>query len=91
MKTISKIGSDTIALLKKHGFKWFQDNTTDTVEANFIADIIPAAKGFTVVYDKSSALVMSTADVIKVEVPDDLDTQWIFVYWKTITDERRIP
>jgi hypothetical protein len=76
--------------LKKHGFKWYKDSSTDAVDADCIEDVVPAANGFTVVYnDKATALVASTATVEKIEFPDDLDKKWIFVHWKGIEDERR--
>ena len=80
---------NTIHLLKKHGFKWYKDDSTDRVETADIKDIVPAANGFTVIYKEPSALICSTAQVQKIEIPDDLDNTWIFVRWITIKDERK--
>lgn len=52
--------------------------------------IIPAANGFTVVYNaNATALELSTATVEKIELPSDLKTQWIYVHWINIEDQRR--
>ena len=73
-------------LLKKHGFMWFKDKTTDRVEADYIEDILPAANGFTVVY-KHSVIRYSTATVQEIELPQDLCDGWIRVHWIKIEDE----
>jgi hypothetical protein len=79
------------ALLKKHGFQWYKDGTTDRVSENCIADILPAANGFTVVYVKGNGVVLeySTAKVSKIDIPEDPSKTWIRVYWDSIEDERR--
>jgi len=52
---------------------------------------VPAANGFTVIYNDKSVLVMSTAVVAKIEYPPDgeLDKKWILVHWESIKDERK--
>lgn len=83
-----KIDTSMCAKLRKHGFKWFKSDTTDRVDAEVIADIVPAADGFTVVYTEDAAIELSTAVVEKI---DDLDdpNKWIYVHWKSISDQRR--
>ena len=76
-------------LLKARGFQWYKDQCTDRVDAECIAEVHPAAKGFTVVYKEGGALVCSTAEVEQLELPSDLDKEWIRVHWDTIADERR--
>jgi hypothetical protein len=79
-----------LKLLRKYGFQWYKSATTDRVTADCIEDVVPAANGFTVIYnEKATALVASTAVVLKIELPPDIETQWIRVHWDTITDERR--
>lgn len=78
-----------IKLLKAHGFQWVKDRTTDRVEASHIAKIIPAAGGFTVVYTNDPAVVLqySTVRVKEIEIPQDINGQWIRVHWINIVDE----
>jgi len=80
-----------LGLLKQFGFAWFKDNCTDKVSHDCIADVVPAANGFTVIYNDKSVLVMSTAVVAKIEYPPDgeLDKKWILVHWESIKDERK--
>ena len=85
-----KIDRKMLDKLKTFGFKWFKDNCTDAVASNCIQDVIPAAKGFTVIYNKDSVFASSTAVVKKIEVPEELSKQWIFVHWVSIEDEPRI-
>lgn len=69
---------------------WYKDRSTDKVTADCIQDVIPAAHGFTVLYnEKATALVASTAVVNAIDIPEDLDATWIRVEWETIVDERR--
>ena len=85
------VDADTLALLKKHGFQWYRNASTDRVEANSIKDVIPAANGFTVVYNEHPEIVFvrSTAIVEKIERPDDLEKEWIRVCWISIEDQRK--
>ena len=85
------VDKKTLALLKKNGFQWFKDNTTDRVEAICIKDILPAADGFTVVYTDSPTVVIkySTATVQSIDIPEDTNTQWIRVLWENIVDQRK--
>lgn len=76
------------SLLKAHGFQWYKDGSTDRVEPEAISEVYPAAKGFTVAYEGSSALVSSTAVVERVELPDNLETHWIRIHWAAVADER---
>lgn len=81
-----------LKLLKKHGFMWYRDQSTDKVDSSCIEDVVPAANGFTVIYnDKATALALSTAQVKKIEWPeaDKLETVWIRVHWDTIEDQRK--
>jgi len=78
-----------LALLKQHGFKWYKDHCTDSVTADSIQAIFPAANGFTVVYTQDCALRFSTAVVERIEMPRNFETTWIFVHWKSVEDERR--
>jgi hypothetical protein len=86
-----KITAEQLMLLKQNGFQWYRDNSTDRVEADCIADVIPAAQGFTVLYNEKSVLAASTAVVKKIVFPkpDDLKSVWIRVYWESIKDERK--
>ena len=83
-----KIDASMCAKLRKNGFKWYKDKITDRVDAEVIADIVPAADGFIVVYTEDAAIKLSTAVVEKI---DDLDdpNKWIYVHWKSISDQRR--
>jgi hypothetical protein len=78
---------DILQLLKQYGFKWYKDGTTDSVTADGIQDIIPAANGFTVVYTPDAAIKYSTVVVEQIELPENFDTTWIFVHWKSISDQ----
>ena len=84
-----KINIETRALLKKHGFKWYKNQSTDSVDADCITDILPATHGFTVVYNDKAVFTMSTVKVSKIDIPDDLEKTWIYVHWDTIEDERK--
>lgn len=84
-----KVTTEQLALLKEHGFKWYKDASTDRVEADYIADVIPAANGFTVLYNDKGVLYATTAVVKWIEVPVDLKGQWIYVHWDRIEDERK--
>lgn len=77
--------------LKRFGFMWMNDGTSDKVDADCIADVVPAAKGFTVIYNDKSVLKASTAVVNKIEFPDEGKemTIWAVVHWESIEDERR--
>lgn len=77
--------------LKVYGFMWYKEQTTDRVPAEDIADVIPAANGFTVLYSDKSVLKASTAQVEKIEFPEDdkLMSIWTCVHWIDIKDERR--
>lgn len=85
-----KIFDHDIKLLKKYGFQWYKNNSTDRVEPKYIRDIFPAANGFTVAYNPKSDSVFkyTTATINKIDYPDDLNNQWIQVHWETIVDER---
>ena len=84
-----KVDARTRKLLKKHGFQWYKNGCTDRLEANCIKDIIPAADGFTVVYNEKSIFDYSTVTVKKIDIPANVFEQWIQVYWDNIIDERR--
>lgn len=86
-----KINEEQLSLLKKHGFMWWcKDQSTDKVSADCIKDVIPAANGFTVVYNElASALELSTAEVDSIDFPDDLENEWIRVNWVDIIDQAR--
>lgn len=77
-----------LSRLKSEGFKWFKESCTDRVEPEVIQDIIPAANGFTVVYNENAVLEYSTATVHAIDWPEDSD-HWIMVHWENITDQRR--
>lgn len=82
--------TEQLGYLKEYGFKWFKDNTTDAVDADCIADVVPAVNGFTVIYNENAtALVMSTATVEKIDFPSNPKKTWIFVHWGKIEDHRR--
>lgn len=76
--------------LKQFGFKWYKNQSTDAVSDDCIEDVVPAANGFTVIYNDKSVLAASTAEVEKIDFPDDLANKWTLVHWKSITDERRV-
>ena len=77
-------------MLRQHGFKWYRDHCTDRVDADGIKEILPAANGFTVVYnEEDSVLDYSTATVERIELPKHPELQWILVHWITIEDQRR--
>lgn len=84
-----KVSQQQLDMLKQYGFLWLKNKTTDRVESFCIHDVVPAANGFTVIYETTSALEMSTAVVKEIEFPEDLDTQWIRVKWEHIEDQRR--
>lgn len=85
-----KYTNDILAKLKTWGFKWCKDKSTDTVSPECIKDVIPAANGFTVLYnEQATALYASTAVVRSIEFPDNFQATWIVVEWETIVDERR--
>ncbi len=84
-----KVDGTQRLLLKRYGFKWFKDNCTDRVDAEGIKEILPAANGFTVVYDNTGVLDYSTAVVERIELPDDFARIWILVHWERIEDQRR--
>lgn len=73
-------------LLKKHGFQWYKESTTDRVEKEFIKHIIPIQGGFIVIYKKSK-LAASIAQVNTIDIPQDPSSQWIRVHWENIRDE----
>lgn len=77
-----------VELLKMYGFKWHKEATTDTVAVEDISDIYPAAHGFTIAYTLDCAIKYSTAKVTKIDIPENLDAEWIVVHWETIVDER---
>lgn len=84
-----KVPERTLALLKQHGFQWYKSQTTDRVEAKCIEDIVPAAGGFTVIYNENSVFDMSTATVEDIDIPENPDKQWIRVHWNVIADQKR--
>lgn len=85
------ITQEDCRLLKKHGFQWYKNHCTDRVESDGIQSVVPAAKGFTVIYknDEKIVLVATTATIDKIEYPENLEKEWIRVHWDTITDERK--
>lgn len=82
------IDQNTLDLLKKDGFLWFKDRCTDKVDPDCIKDIIPAANGFTVVYNEKAVIRYSTAIVEKIVFAPN-STQWHRVHWIGIQDERK--
>ena len=84
-----KVSQSALDSLKKFGFAWFKDNTTDKVSEDVIQGVIPAAEGFTVVYTDDAALEMSTVKVENIFFPADPTNEWIRVVWNTIVDQRR--
>ncbi len=83
------VNEEQRALLKKHGFMWFRDNSTDKVDPSHIQDVIPAANGFTVVYTEKSVFECSTAEVENIVFPDNLESEWTRVVWTNIYDQHR--
>lgn len=85
-----RLTANELALLKQHGFQWYKNHTTDRVTEDSIKDVVPAANGFTVIYNNIPPIVLyaSTATVLKIEWPDDLEKQWIRVHWDAIADDR---
>jgi len=72
-----KLKAEQLELLKRHGFKWLKDGSTDTVDASCIQDVLPAANGFTVVYNETAvALEMSTAVVELIDIPANPETHY---------------
>lgn len=85
-----KVSTSQLVVLKQYGFMWVKDGSTDRVEAECIKDVVPAANGFTVIYNtKATALEMSTAEVEDIELPNNFETEWIRVKWNNIVDQRR--
>lgn len=83
-----KVTEEMRQKLFMHGFKWLKDNSTDTVVAADIEQILPAANGLTVVYRQHCVIAMSTAVVNNIEFPLNLESTWICVEWESIEDER---
>lgn len=71
-------------ILRKHGFKWFKDQCTDTV--TLIDKIMPIEGGFVVVYDDAAVFAVSCAEVEKIEWREDPSKEWIYVHWTKIKD-----
>jgi len=87
----NQISQSTLDQLKTYGFQWYKNQTTDRVDAGLIADIVPAASGFTVIYKSPSVIKFSTARVENIDIPDSPDSPdktWIRVNWVEIADER---
>jgi hypothetical protein len=87
-----KVDGTLRQLLKQHGFMWIKDSCTDKVAAEDIKNILPAANGFTVEYNLASlevVLELTTAEVKRIELPEDLDETWIAVHWETLVDQRK--
>jgi hypothetical protein len=84
-----QITQEQADLLHKHGFQWYRDACTDTVDAECIDRIVPIEDGFAVIYNSKSVFVVSCATIEKIEMPDDIDKQWIRAHWMKIDDFRR--
>jgi hypothetical protein len=82
------IDKKTLKLLKKYGFQW-QNNCTEKIYPPDIKKIVPAANGFTVVYVDTVLIEMTTANVEKIEIPEDPSKNWITVHVNKIEDQKR--
>lgn len=76
-------------MLARCGFKWRRHQTTDTVDAKYIACVTGDGATIKVAYKDTSALIETTAVVESIDVPSDPDRQWIFVNWESISDRPR--
>jgi hypothetical protein len=82
------ISAETLKTLQQHGFMWMKDGSTDKVDEGCIDKIVPAANGFTVIYNKKAVLRYTTCVVEKIELAEKPQTTWNVVYWKSVVDER---
>lgn len=89
---MATITTEEAELLRRHGFKWHKEGSTDRVDSDCIKEIIPTEHGFTCVYNEKSIIAVSTV-ILKESNPiewphiTDLATQWIYVNWEDIKDE----
>lgn len=80
------ITPEQVDLLKKHGFQWYKKQSTDTVHAGGIKDILPIDGGFAVLYNETAVIAISCAKISEIDLPEDLENQWIRVHWDKIED-----
>ncbi len=88
MATITK---EQAELLRKHGFKWHKQGSTDRVEPDGIKEIIPTDGGFACIYNDNPQVVIALSVVRldeenPIEWPIDPARTWIYVNWDKIDD-----
>lgn len=82
------ITAEQADILREHGFKWYKEQSTDSVSPEYIDRIVPIEGGFTVQYNDKAVIISSTAKVEKIEWPEDPAKTWIYVHWEDIKDVR---
>lgn len=81
------VDGKVMQLLKRHGFDAYKANKLEwTVESRDIHNILPAAKGFTIVFNGFGQKYL-TVVIDTIEIPDEPNRKWIRVNCKSVTLE----